>query len=130
MTACSQIVDCLIENVLNLEECSSGGSSQRLVACLTSLYLFAKIRPQLLVKHAITLQPYLSLKCQVSIIEIEVRKHISYEKNNTLIGFPVLKPGETFSILEETNHYKKKLFASDFLGSSEHNECKKSTFFS
>lgn len=41
------------------------GSSQRLVACLTTIYLFAKIRPQLLVNHAITLQPYLSLKCQV-----------------------------------------------------------------
>nr|CAD7424434.1 unnamed protein product [Timema monikensis] len=69
LTACKQIVDCLIENVLRLEETSyneeSGkGSSQRLVACLTTLYLFSKIRPQLLVNHAITLQPYLSLKCQ------------------------------------------------------------------
>ena len=63
--ACRQIVNCLIENVLHLEETSdSGNSSQRLVACLTTLYLFAKIRPQLLVSHALTLQPYLSLKCQ------------------------------------------------------------------
>jgi len=68
LTACRQIVDCLIENVLRLEENSleeHKGSSQRLVACLTTLYLFAKIRPQLLVNHAITLQPYLSLRCQV-----------------------------------------------------------------
>ncbi|XP_017763093.1 PREDICTED: nipped-B-like protein B [Eufriesea mexicana] len=72
LTACKQIVDCLIENVLRLEETNleesekseKKGSSQRLVACLTTLYLFAKIRPQLLVNHAITLQPYLSLKCQ------------------------------------------------------------------
>ncbi|XP_046612263.1 nipped-B-like protein [Neodiprion virginianus] len=72
LTACKQIVDCLIENVLRLEETGlddaekveKKGSSQRLVACLTTLYLFAKIRPQLLVNHAITLQPYLSLKCQ------------------------------------------------------------------
>lgn len=69
LTACRQIVDCLIENVLHLEESSMGvgdqsGCSQRLVACLTTLHLFAKIRPQLLVKHASTLQPYLSLKCQ------------------------------------------------------------------
>ncbi|XP_076624009.1 nipped-B cohesin loading factor [Colletes latitarsis] len=71
LTACKQIVDCLIENVLRLEETNlesekteKKGSSQRLVACLTTLYLFAKIRPQLLVSHAITLQPYLSLKCQ------------------------------------------------------------------
>ncbi|KAF7993051.1 hypothetical protein HCN44_005832 [Aphidius gifuensis] len=73
LTACKQIVDCLIENILRLEELNlddnkldSGkkGASQRLVACLTTLYLFAKIRPQLLVNHAITLQPYLSLRCQ------------------------------------------------------------------
>ena len=67
LTACKQIVDCLIENVLRLEESSNSqnkGSSQRLVACLTTLHLFAKIRPQLLVNHAITLQPYLSLRCQ------------------------------------------------------------------
>lgn len=66
LLACRQIVDCLIENVLRLEEThnDNSGSSQRLVACLTTLYLFAKIRPQLLVKHASTLQPYLSLKCQ------------------------------------------------------------------
>lgn len=66
LTACKQIVDCLIENVLRLEESNSQnkGSNQRLVACLTTLNLFAKIRPQLLVNHAITLQPYLSLKCQ------------------------------------------------------------------
>ncbi|CAG9855417.1 unnamed protein product [Phyllotreta striolata] len=63
--ACRQIVDCLIENVLSLEENNEkSGSSQRLVACLTTLHLFAKIRPQLLVKHASTLQPYLGLKCQ------------------------------------------------------------------
>ena len=70
ITACTQIVNCLIENILKLEEQEMGkenqGSSQRLVACLTTIYLFAKIRPQLLVNHAITLQPYLSLKCQVS----------------------------------------------------------------
>ncbi|XP_043282978.1 nipped-B-like protein B [Venturia canescens] len=72
LTACKQIVDCLIENVLRLDETNledegkseKKGSSQRLVACLTTLHLFAKIRPQLLVNHAITLQPYLSLKCQ------------------------------------------------------------------
>ncbi|XP_075218552.1 nipped-B cohesin loading factor [Lycorma delicatula] len=63
LTACKQIVDCLIENVIRLDGRGSG-SSQRLVACMVTLFLFAKIRPQLLVDHAITLQPYLSLKCQ------------------------------------------------------------------
>lgn len=66
LLACRQIVDCLIENVLRLEETpnDNSGASQRLVACLTTLHLFARIRPQLLVKHASTLQPYLTLKCQ------------------------------------------------------------------
>jgi len=97
LTACQQIVDCLVENILRLEEASlartpsfsenasksetaevknsNGGSSaggsgggkgasQRLVACLTTLHLFAKIRPQLLVPHAMTLQPYLGLRCK------------------------------------------------------------------
>ncbi|XP_034948394.1 nipped-B-like protein A [Chelonus insularis] len=72
LTACQQIVDCLIQNILRLESMNLDvnksaerkGSSQRLVACMMTLYLFAKIRPQLLVEHASTLQPYLGLKCQ------------------------------------------------------------------
>ncbi|XP_013182158.1 PREDICTED: nipped-B protein [Papilio xuthus] len=64
LVACQQIVDCLIENLLQLEETDGTGSSQRILACLSTLHLFAKIRPQLLVNHALTLQPYLSLKCQ------------------------------------------------------------------
>ncbi|XP_063378553.1 nipped-B-like protein [Cydia fagiglandana] len=66
LVACQQIVDCLIESLLQLEETSAegSGSSQRILACLSTLHLFAKIRPQLLVNHALTLQPYLSLKCQ------------------------------------------------------------------
>jgi cohesin loading factor subunit SCC2 len=85
LTACRQIVQCLIENVLRLEETTFESTSetmtpkealsQRLVACLTTLYLLAKIRPQLLIDHATTLQPYLSLKCKVIII-IYVFNHI------------------------------------------------------
>ncbi len=81
--ACQQIVDCLVESVLRMEESNfdmtygkqSGasdqsqsnrtlGSNNRIVACLTTLYLFAKIRPQLLVEHVQTLQPYLSVTCK------------------------------------------------------------------
>ena len=89
VTSCKQIVDCLVKHVLMLEEnnpaqvnqtivtleesssgvtaetaSKTGSASQRLVACLKTLHLLAKIRPQLLVDHAITLQPYLSLRCQ------------------------------------------------------------------
>jgi len=69
LTACKQIVDCLVENVVTLDG-GGGGTSQQLVACLTTLYLFAKIRPQLLAAHSLTLQPYLSLKCQVNGFEL------------------------------------------------------------
>lgn len=41
-------------------------NSNRLVACITTLYLFSKIRAQLMVKHAMTMQPYLTSKCNVS----------------------------------------------------------------
>ena len=45
-------------------ERSSLGANSRIVACLTALYLFAKSRPQLLVEHVQTLQPYLQIHCE------------------------------------------------------------------
>ena len=78
--ACQQIVDCLVESVLRMEESNFDmtygqktdqaqsnrtlGSNNRIVACLTTLYLFAKIRPQLLVEHVQTLQPSLAVTCR------------------------------------------------------------------
>ena len=69
--ACQQIVDCLMESVLKSEEQNIAtlqmeagdkpvGQSHRIVACLTTTFLFAKSRPQLLVNHLQTLQPYLN----------------------------------------------------------------------
>ena len=66
--ACQQIVDCLMETVLKAEETTiremdtTAGSSHRIVACLTTTFLFAKSRPQLLVNHVQTLQPYLNVR--------------------------------------------------------------------
>lgn len=37
------------------------GHQERLLACLTTLNLFSKVRPELMVRHAETLQPYLSM---------------------------------------------------------------------
>jgi len=66
LTASRQIVNCLVEHVLRLEESGNNqGLSGRFFACVATLYLFAKIRPQLLVSHAITLEGYLSMRCQV-----------------------------------------------------------------
>ncbi|XP_064296096.1 nipped-B-like protein isoform X3 [Phalacrocorax carbo] len=66
--ACTQLVDNLVEHILKYEETLSdsdnkGVNSGRLVACITTLFLFSKIRPQLMVKHAMTMQPYLTTKC-------------------------------------------------------------------
>lgn len=47
-----------------------GFNSDRLVSCITTLHLFSKIRAQLMVKHAMTMQPYLTTKCNVSAAEI------------------------------------------------------------
>ena len=41
-------------------------SSITLTGCVTALYLFSKVDPSLLVNHATTIQPYLSIKCTVS----------------------------------------------------------------
>ncbi|XP_042884604.1 nipped-B-like protein isoform X2 [Penaeus japonicus] len=75
VTACKQIVDCLVRHILVLEEGDLENqpadqprtTSQRLLACHQTLYLFAKIRPQLLVDHAITLQPYLAWRCRTQV---------------------------------------------------------------
>ncbi|KAM4635314.1 nipped-B-like protein B isoform 2-T2 [Polymixia lowei] len=66
--ACIQLVDNLVEHMLKYEESpadreNKGVNSGRLVACITTLYLFSKIRAQLMVKHAMTMQPYLTTKC-------------------------------------------------------------------
>ncbi|XP_040276898.1 nipped-B-like protein [Bufo bufo] len=66
--ACTQLVDNLVEHILKYEESMSdsdnkGVNSGRLVSCITTLFLFSKIRPQLMVKHAMTMQPYLTTKC-------------------------------------------------------------------
>ena len=75
--ACQQIVDCLVESVLRMEESNcdmkpsnmngngnKSAPSLRVSACLTTLYLFSKTRPLLLVGHVQTLQPYLSISCR------------------------------------------------------------------
>uniref|UniRef100_M3ZSI3 Nipped-B protein n=1 Tax=Xiphophorus maculatus TaxID=8083 RepID=M3ZSI3_XIPMA len=66
--ACVQLVDNLVEHILKYEEsiadCEEKGiNSGRVVACITTLFLVTKIRPILMVKHAMAMQPYLNTKC-------------------------------------------------------------------
>ena len=101
--SCQQIVDCLVSNVLRMEEENirketdpkkrSMGSSQRIVACMATLYLFAKIRPQLLVEHVQTLQPYLQISNQNS----GDRDIISHVARTLELSVPLIKhPSEIF----------------------------------
>ena len=43
-------------------------NSRQLVNCITTLYIFSKIRASFLLHHAKTLHPYLSSKCTVNIV--------------------------------------------------------------
>jgi cohesin loading factor subunit SCC2 len=69
------------------------GSNPRIVACLTTLFLFAKSRPQLLVEHVQTLQPYLSVACRT-----QGDYQIIYDVARTLeLVVPLIKhPSEIF----------------------------------
>ncbi|VDK74707.1 unnamed protein product [Litomosoides sigmodontis] len=81
--ASRQIVDTLVDNVLTLDSKMASGDGdvinnseestsmnaaaahkehqERMLACLSTLSLFSKAKPDLMVKHAETLQPYLSM---------------------------------------------------------------------
>ncbi|XP_041957003.1 nipped-B-like protein A isoform X1 [Alosa sapidissima] len=64
--ACVQLVDSLVDHILRYEESLSehkNVNSTRLVACITTLYLFSKVKADFMVKHAMTMQPYLTTKC-------------------------------------------------------------------
>ena len=44
------------------------GEKFHLASCMSTLALFCKVKPTLMIKHATTLQPYLSTQCSVSCI--------------------------------------------------------------
>lgn len=57
--ACQQLADGLVDRLIELEDTDNS----RMLGCITTLHILAKVRPQLLVKHAITIEPYLNIKC-------------------------------------------------------------------
>ena len=61
MLACQQIKS---EETTIRKMDATAGSSHRTVACLTTTLQFAKARPQLLVNHLQTRQPYLNVRTQ------------------------------------------------------------------
>ena len=92
--ACQQIVDTLVQSIVRLEEVSSNNSSsQRLVTCLSTLHLFTKIRPEVMVENVSTLEPYLSIKCATQADS----KVLFYVTCILELTVPLMKhPGEAF----------------------------------
>ena len=79
----------------------SRGASNRLVACLKTLFIFAKTRPQLLVPHVQTLTPYLTVTGGTK-AELAIIANVALTMELTV---PLLKhPSEIFlSHLEEAS---------------------------
>ncbi|RWS10994.1 nipped-B-like protein [Dinothrombium tinctorium] len=66
--ASAQIVDVLIGDILcgdqqTLDQQQQPNNKSNCVSAMTTIWLFGKVCPHLLVNHISTLQPYLSLKC-------------------------------------------------------------------
>lgn len=57
--ACQQIADGLVNEIIKFE----ASDSRKVLSCVTTLHLLTKVRPTLVVKHGITLEPYLNIKC-------------------------------------------------------------------
>lgn len=57
--ACQQLADGLVNETIRLDGLDN---IEKLLSCVTTISLLAKVRPALLVKHAITLEPYLNLR--------------------------------------------------------------------
>ncbi|KRF81724.1 nipped-B protein isoform X1 [Drosophila virilis] len=57
--ACQQLADGLVDRLIELEDTDNAS----MLGCITTLHLLAKVRPQLLIRHAMTIEPYLNIKC-------------------------------------------------------------------
>lgn len=63
--ACQQLADGLVDRLILLEDIDN----TKMYGCITTLHLFAKARPQLLVRHAITIEPYLNMRGQTALAQ-------------------------------------------------------------
>lgn len=69
-------------------------TSRDLVSSLATLHLFSKIRPDLMAGYADTLQPYLEIKCDVSISMVDTTQNdwLLYNLNQILTLTWITKP--------------------------------------
>ncbi|KRX94601.1 Nipped-B-like protein, partial [Trichinella pseudospiralis] len=68
--AARQIMRCLVEHVLVIEEklveSNNSNSYQRFLWCLSTICVFSKVEPRLMIPYIETMQPYLSMSCSNS----------------------------------------------------------------
>lgn len=63
--ACQQLADGLVDRLILLEDIDNS----KMYGCITTLHLFAKARPELLIRHAITIEPYLNMRGQTALAQ-------------------------------------------------------------
>ena len=96
LKACQQLADGLVNAIIVLE----GSDNKKVLSCITTLNLLAKVRPILLVKHAITLEPYLNIKGNIH----HIVKFISFVAEILEQVVPLMEhPSESFLADLETH---------------------------
>ena len=63
-----QFIYLFVVHISTLDTGIFDGEKFHLANCMSTLTIFCKVKPRLMLKHATTLQPYLSTQCTVSSI--------------------------------------------------------------
>jgi hypothetical protein len=94
--SCKQTVDCLIENVLNMEQAKASTTNDRIVSCFSTLLLFSKITPGSFTNHVETMFSYLRIKPMVNHLfqskKIKTLETFSGLKSENLFDFLIFSP--------------------------------------
>lgn len=94
--ACQQLSDGLVNAIIQLE----GSDNDKVLNCVTTLRMLSKVRPLLLVKHAMTLEPYLNIKGNPN----HIVRFISFVAEILQQVVPLMEhPGESFLADLETH---------------------------
>lgn len=98
ITACEQIADGLVNAIIKFES----SDTKKVLSCATTLHLLAKVRPILLVKHAMTLEPYLNLNTKYN--SANILRFIGYVAEILEQVVPLMEhPSDLFLVDLETH---------------------------
>lgn len=97
--ACQQLTDGLVNAIIR-HEGGDNDDQKKVLASITTLNLLSKVRPQLLVKHAITLEPYLNVRGHLK----HIVRFVSYVAEILEQVVPLMEhPSESFLADLETH---------------------------